>query len=652
MTTLFLDLETYSEVPIKHGVHAYAEKAEVLLVAFAVDDGPVEVWDLTPPNQASSEVANRWRELGLSNPDTTVVMHNSGFDRVVLKHALGIDIPTKRIHDTMVQALAHSLPGALGALCDVFKLPVDMTKEKDGKRLINLFCKPRPKTSKIRRATRATHPDDWDKFIEYARLDIEATRAIYNKLPRWNYSGSELALWQLDQRINDRGFRVDTELARGAVRAVEVAQSDLAARTSVATSGLVASATRRDALLKHILDAYGIALPDMQASTLERRIADPDLPEPVRELLAIRLQASTSSTSKYTSLINAVSSDGRLRGTLQFCGASRTGRWSGRTFQPQNLPRPNLKQKEIDDGIEALKAGCADLITSNVMELTSNAIRGCIVASEGRKLVVADLSNIEGRVLAWLAGERWKLDAFRAFDSGNGHDLYKLAYARSFGIAPENVSKDQRQLGKVQELALGYQGAVGAFSSMAALYGVEMPEDKVLELVKAWRKANANIVSFWYDLERTVVTVLNTGSPLQCRNLTVRKDGAWLRIVLPSGRSLCYPSARVEDGKVTYMGNNQYTRKWERLKTYGGKLVENVTQAVARDVMAANMERIETIGGYKIVLSVHDELITEAPDDAFYSPDELSKLLATNPNWAPDLPLAAGGFECYRYRKD
>ncbi|HBI8282959.1 TPA: DNA polymerase, partial [Escherichia coli] len=215
------------------------------------------------------------------------------------------------------------------------------------------------------------------------------------------------------------------------------------------TDGEVQAATQRDALIKHIVESYGVELPDMQRSTLERRIADPDLPSAVKELLAIRLQASTTSTSKYKALMKGVSHDGRLRGTLQFCGASRTGRWAGRLFQPQNLPRPSLKQEQIDEGIEALKAGCADLLFDNIMELTSSALRGCIIAPTGKKLVVSDLSNIEGRMLAWLAGEEWKLNAFREYDAGTGPDLYKLAYAKAFDIAPDDVDKHMRQIGKV-----------------------------------------------------------------------------------------------------------------------------------------------------------------------------------------------------------
>ncbi|WP_415186351.1 DNA polymerase [Serratia rubidaea] len=632
----------------------------------------------------------------------------------MLRHALQHHLPgvmaggVERWRDTMVQALAHGLPGALGALCDVLNIPQDKAKDKEGKALIQLFCKPRPKNNKLRRATRKTHPEEWRRFVAYAGNDIEAMREVHKRLPKWNYQGAELALWHRDQQINDRGVCMDVDLAEAAIIAVEQEQKRLAKRTQVMTDGEVQAATQRDALIKHIVESYGVELPDMQKSTLERRIADPDLPPAVKELLAIRLQASTTSTSKYKALMRGVSSDGRLRGTLQFCGASRTGRWAGRLFQPQNLPRPSLKQDDIAAGIEAIKAGCADLLY-DVMPLTSSAIRGCIQAPPGKKLVVSDLSNIEGRFLAWLAGEEWKLQAFRDYDTfvydANGDriwdplakdykrvgaDLYKLAYARAFNISPDDVTKHQRQIGKVMELGLGYGGGVAAFVTFALVYGLDLEElaDAALpniplniqrearswwrksvetkrtyglservfitcdSLKRLWRNAHPATVSFWSELETTVRRAI--GSPKNtfvCRRLKVRRDGAWLRIVLPSGRAICYPSPGIKDGKITYMGVNQYSRKWQRLGTYGGKLVENVTQGGSRDVLADNMPHIET-AGYDIVLTVHDEDITEAPDTPEYNAEALSALLATNPEWAEGLPLNAAGFEAYRYRKD
>lgn len=686
MATLFLDLETFCETPISAGTHRYAEKAEIMVVAFAfaLGDGPVDVIDCT---------LGSWRAglMELLHHADQVVIHNSHFDRTVLAHN-GFDLPVEKVHDTMVQALAHSLPGSLGKLCEILQIPTDQAKDKRGKALIQLFCKPRPKNMKLRRATRETHPKEWQEFLDYARLDIEAMRAVYRKLPKWNLTNGERELWELDQRINDRGVAIDMGLVQSAIAAVDRAQAGLADDARRLTDDQVQAATQRDAMLRYILEAHGIQLEDLRGSTVEQLLEDEMLPPELRELLAVRLQASTTSVSKYKALDKATSSDGRLRGTLQFCGASRTGRWAGRLFQPQNLPRPALKAEVVEQGIDALKAGCADLVFDNVMELTSSAIRGAIVAPPGKKLVVADLSNIEGRVLAWLAGEDWKVEAFRQFDQGKGHDLYKLAYARSFGIRPDEVSKDQRQIGKVQELALGYEGGVGAFLTFAAAYSIDLDamaeralpalgagliseagdaydwttkqkrntfglHDQtwvVCEAIKrAWRYAHPATREMWRDLADAARSAIGQpGKVIPCGRLRLVKQAAWLRIGLPSGRSLCYPAAQVsDDGQISYMGTNQYSRRWERLKTYGGKLVENVTQAVARDVLAHGMMEAEE-WGYEVVLSVHDELITETVDSLKFGDDQLAKIMSDGPKWADGLPLAAAGFDTHRYRKE
>lgn len=721
MTTLFLDLETYSPVPITHGTHAYAEQAEVMLFAWALDDAPVQVWDCTKNTHGVTRVPIELLEA-LEDPDVLLCAHNSHFDRTVLrlagpcKAAKAAAQQIERWRDTMVQALAHGLPGSLGELCTILRVPVDQAKDKEGRQLVHLFCKPRPfahrrtraefdskaefdawvattKAAWAGRATSATHPAEWAKFVEYARLDVEAMRVVAGKLPRWNDTEAEHELWVLDQTVNDRGVAIDVDLAEAAVRAVAREQDVLAQRCNDLTDGSVNSATRRDALLEHLLLEYGIDLPDLQKATLERRIADPDLPDALRELLRVRLAATTTSTSKYKTLVKGTSRDGRLRGTLQFCGASRTGRWAGRLFQPQNLPRPSLDQAAIDEGIELLKLDCADLLAeSSVMELTSSAVRGALIAPPGRKLVVADLANIEGRMLAWLAGESWKLRAFREFDAGRGPDLYKAAYAKAFAVAPDDVAKDQRQIGKVMELMLGYEGGVGAFLTGAATYGIDldamaesalpgMPADVIAEaesflawrqaqklgdfglshrafiacdaIKRLWRAAHPATASLWADVqESAIAAVLQPGAEVTCRRLRFKRTGTWLRVVLPSGRNLCYPGAAVgDDGKLSYLGVNQYSRKWGRLKTYGGKLVENITQAAARDVLASSMPAIEQ-AGYQIVLTVHDEVICEAPDTPEFNHAHLAGLMATNPSWAEGLPLAAAGFDAYRYRKE
>lgn len=683
MNTLFFDLETFSTVPINHGIYKYAENAEIMLFAYAINDQPAQVLDLTGQKNYSFIIEQLLAEADI------IIAHNSMFDRSVLNYN-GFKTPINKWHDTMVQAFSVSLKGGLGDLCDILDISAEHAKDKDGKKLIQLFCKPLGKNRKLDRATAQTHPQDWAKFVEYARLDVEAMREVYHRLPTWNYKGKELDLWHLDQRINDRGVCIDTDLVEKALTTIDSEKRRLAHESMQLTGGNVETTTQRDTTLKFILKQFGVELLDLQKSTVETALNDGTIPEPVKELLRNRQQASTSSTAKYKSLANAVNSDGRLRGTLQFNGASRTGRWSGRTFQPQNLPRPALSADMIDHGIELLKSGNADLLTTNLMELTSSAIRGCIVAPRGKKLVVTDLSNIEGRVQAWLAGEMWKIKAFKAYDNGTGHDLYKLAYAKSFGIKPEDVSKDQRQIGKVMELALGYQGGVNAFVSMALVYGIDLDDlaDKVYPTLPArvieksqstyewvckqngtpdmrkktwlaidglkvmWREAHANITQLWADIDNGVKNAItNQGIVYRAGKLAIRRDGIWLRIRLPSGRYLCYPNPVIKDGTIFYKGVNQYSRKWGAISSYGGKFFENICQAVARDVLAENMQGIEN-AGYQIVLTVHDEVICEAPDTPEFNADHLSQLLSTIPPWADGLPLSSGGFESYRYKKD
>ena len=756
MTILYGDLETYSEVPIKDGTHKYAESAVIMLWSYALDDGPVKVWDTGAQQVHYFEpLLGEWvtEDCGampddlfahLTDRSILVNFHNVGFDRTILRHAgsvveRNVAADISRWRCTMAQALAHSLPGGLEKLCEILDVEQDKRKLKIGKELVRLFCMPRPKNMKLRRATRQTHPEEWKRFVEYAGADIEAMRACHAKLPQWNYKGRELELFHLDAKINERGIAIDLDLAQAAVTAVDRTQRDMAEQCVELTDGEVGSTTQRDALLAHILAEHGVELPDMQASTLERRISDPDLPPVVRELLGLRLQASRNSVSKYNALIKGTSSDGRIRGTAQWCGAMRTGRWAHRLFQPGNLPRPDvaaaaewhgheiktskfLKLRSspatsdedvaafVATGVEAIKSDCVDLLFENVMAVTASAIRGAIVAPEGRKLVISDLANIEGRDAAWLAGEAWKLRAFEAYDAGTGPDLYRLAYGRAFNVDPAAVSKPQRQIGKVMELMLQYEGGVGAYLTGALTYGIdleEMAEDAYILLPadlrteaegflkwcrdekrntfglsdkafvvcdafkRGWRRGHPAISGYWGELADTVRQAIgNPGVTLTCRKLKIRRDGAWLRIGLPSGRALCYPAPEVDaGGQISYMGINQYSRQWQRLKTYGGKLFENVCQAVARDVMAHNMPAIHGLtwenggwvshegeddytGGYQITLTVHDEIITEAPDEPEYNPDHLGSLLAAVPPWATGMPLAAGGFEDYRYRKD
>lgn len=1001
--TLWLDTETFNETPITYGTYRYAENARVDIVSYAIDDGPVQVLDMT-----LDDPHDVWLLQDLLANARRIIAHNAMFDRAVLRLGnLKIEVPTKKWRCSMVKALLHGLPGGLDKLCGILNVPQDLAKMKEGKALMMLFCKPQGKNRKIRIADRTTHPEERAKYLDYAKHDISAMREVWARLPSWNYGEEkggalERDLWHLDQEINDRGVRIDLPLVHAAIRATDDEQARLKARTQELTGfdaetgeGLE-SATKRDKMLEFILEDYGVGLADLTKATVAKLLEEDDLPPGLTELLRLRQQASTSSTAKYNAFARGCNSDGYLRGMLQFSGASRTRRDAGRTVQLQNLPsRGLLKQKEIEFGIQAMMAQAEDLVFDDVMKLTASTIRSVIIAPEGQKLVVADLANIEGRDLAWLAGESWKLQAFRDYDTflldengqkifdgkddfeRMGPDLYKLAYAKAFGISPRDVDKVQRSIGKVMELACfsaetkvltdsgvkdivevstsdllwdgvawvahkglvernvrrtvnvdginltpdhlilingiwtpakelvlsekilslalatgsanlpspastsvqgedarmcgravravlrsvgyisttfaegllrvvmpaqkkpllsgeknttgtptsspiqatelgcligfrpvstgattkttrgtqttevgefsclsrgektvgafsltlrrlmagmlrtwnsiastlikatnrgtsdslpdmktastkepsgsypnaseslrpvfdimnsgprnrftvvsnsgyliahncGYAGGIHAFVTFALGYQINLddmadrawdtlPADVVAEaedfldwmekqkrtfplsrkaattcevFKRLWRNAHPMTVKLWDEAKQGFVKATrNPGVTYSYRGLKFRRDGAWLRIQIPSGRCLCYPHPEVDDnGQCSYMGVNQFTRKWCRIKTHGGKLVENLTQSNSRDVLFDRMMAIEE-AGYAIRMRVHDELITTAPDTDEYSSDELARLMSINPDWATGLPLAAAGFESYRYRK-
>lgn len=682
---IWLDLETFSAEPISSGVYKYAETARILLCAYAFDDAPALVYDATSGEPWPVELLRR-----LADPSEVIVAHNSNFDRTVLRRYLPPVGDPARWRDTMICAYSLSLPGSLADLCELCRLPVDKAKDADGKRLIRLFCRPQLDGSVLSGADR---PDDWARFVNYCRLDVEAMRSVYYKLPQQLLPSDVVwSEWQIDQRINDRGMQIDLELVRAASAAAAAAKEAADQTVARLTEGRAQSIGELDKLLEFCLHECGYSLPDMQRSTLEARLNDPALPPVVRDLLSARLSAGKASVKKYDALLACTNTDGRLRGCLQFMGAVRTGRWTGRLFQPQNLPRGTMSPEEVEEGIAALKSGLASVLYTDVTALVSNCLRAAICARPGHKLVVADLSNIEGRVLAWLAGEGWKLEAFRAYDAGKGPDLYKVAYGRAFGIAPEDVSKKQRQIGKVMELAMGYQGGVGAFSTFARGYGVDLSEmarhvrescapadwlsasqafarlggssdlgaDEwtACEVIKRlWRRAHPAITGFWADVDSAVKQVLAGLTPYaSAGRVSFRRCGTYLVATLPSGRPVCYPAARLP-GEASggcafeYYGQIQATRRWSYIRTYAGKIVENLTQACARDVLASSLPAAEA-AGYKTVLSVHDELITEVPDDPRFSAAGLAAIMSSVPSWAEGLPLSAAGFAAYRYKKD
>lgn len=690
--TLFIDLETYNDTPITYGSFKYAETAEVCLFAYAFNDEPVKVWDLTTGDPMPPDLRGH-----ILNPETILVAHNVMFDRTVLmRYHKAFEDPA-RWRCTMIAAYMHGLPGALGDLSALFRLPEDKAKMKEGKDLVQLFCKPRPRNQKLRRATRITHPQEWKKYVSYAGNDIEAMRALIKMIPKRNNFEREIGYQIWDRQCNDRGFKIDKELVERALDVIAEEQKRLKQETKDITGGALDSTSRRDAFLQVLLEHYGVKLPDSKAATIERRINDDRLPAAVRELLRNRLQTSSTSVAKYKRLSRTVSHDWRLRGCFQLAGAFRTGRDAGRNFQPQNLPRPTIDEDLIEDGIQAIINRDIDVLFDDVMAVCSSVLRGTIIADEGKKLCVSDLSNIEGRVQARIAGEKWKLKAFADYDAGVGPDLYALAYSKMFNVTPDEVMANKkeggnwRQIGKTSELAGGFGGGVGSFVTFATAFRLNLNElaDAAYDLIplrilgeaqnfwqwavetgrtlgleektfvvmdsfkRQWREAHPNIVKIWGQLENAVrAAAWHPGDEFDVNGIKIFRRSTWLFIRLHSGRHLCYPNIRVEDsGQISFIGVNQYTRKIERIKTYGGKLFENCVQGDARDVLFHNVPEIEN-SGYPVILRIHDEFVTEPVDSDEYSCHELSRIMSTVPPWAEGMPLSAAGFEGYRYRKD
>lgn len=471
---LYLDFETYCDIDLKKvGSYAYAEHptTEVLICTYAFDDAPVQVWDCTDGSDMPGDLHRALRRLVKPNRRIKMVWHNgSMFDRLIMKHCWGFDIPVSNTIDTMIWAFRHALPGSLDALCEVLGVSADNAKDKRGKALIQRFSKPTPKNYKIRRYTAETHPDEWALFIRYAVSDITAMREVFHKLPRWGNSEFEDRVLELDQLINDRGFKVDVALAEAAIEAVEKHKAQLQEEAQRKYGG---SLTGKDFLpiLRELAPAHRIH--NAQKSTLNDLLADEDLPDDARTIIEMRLGAASTASTKYNPLLLGRSSDDRRRGCLQYGGAKRTLRWAGKGFQPQNLARGYYHDDELDKGISALLKGRAHR-RFDVAKLTASTVRSCIIPEAGNKFVVADYSNVEGRGLAWLAGEETALDTFRA-----GLDIYCVTAGKMFGMDPDDIKKnfkEIRQIGKACELGLGYEGGVGAFVTFAKNLGLDLIE--------------------------------------------------------------------------------------------------------------------------------------------------------------------------------
>lgn len=704
MSLLYLDRETFGELELPDvGAYQYAQSAHDLMIAYAIDEAEPRVWDCTA-EEMHDELYYAMEEAD------EVWAHNAAFDRTIHNGPKQLRLPRialERWRCSMALALSHALPGKLDSLCDVLEVPSDLAKLKDGKKLLNLFTKPQPANRKIRIATRETHPDEWARFKEYAANDITAMRECMRRMPRWNWDASAVAEWHLDQRINDRGFATDRELCEAGANAAVVEKERIGVRFRELTRRVVDRPSQREQFKAYLNEQFGLGLDNTRGETFQQEMKDPSMDERCRELMELAIASNKTSTAKYAALRPAIGADGRFRGGLQFAGASRTRRWAGRLFQPQNLPSRGLPAAEVvEDYIDHLKAGVHDLFHSDLMLLGAASLRGLVVPSPGHKLAVADLSNIEGRVLAWLAGEKWKLQAFREYDAGTGPDLYNVTAVSIIGGDPWKVEKKNRNVfGKVPDLASGYQGGVAGYQTFAKAYGVRMadywptiqkmiaashvakarenldnwgyPQLESLEISEtewlasetcklAWRDRHPATVKLWYALQDAGINAINewgkvftVGQFLKLRCVT-HKGKRWLVVLLPSGRHLTYFEPHLMPGNkgkktIAYWGEaseeGKTTRQWIRVFTHGGKMTGNCCQTVARDILVPSLAEAER-RGYLPILSVHDEALTETPDTDDFSADELVRILSTNPAWTPGLPLAAAGFEAYRYKKD
>jgi DNA polymerase bacteriophage-type len=692
---LHLDYETRSTVDLKKtGQYAYAEgdTTDVWMAGYAFDDEPVSLW--LPGQPCPPRIVDHVQKGRI------VYAHNAPFERAITRHVMPIygwpQIPIRQWRCTMAMALAMSLPGSLENAAAAIGL--DATKDMDGHRLMIRMAKPRRRDDNGN-IVWWDDPDRVRRLGEYCKQDVVVERMLHKRL--LPLSAIEQELWFLDQEINDRGVHVDSEFCEAALAVVRQVTAAANEQMRHVTDGEVSACSNTNQLHAW-LKARGVDSDSISKGDLTEILARPDLPGDVLEAIHLRLNFNKASVKKIQALLNARSQDGNARGLLQFHAAS-TGRWAGRRFQPQNIKRPEIEEdEEMERAIAAVASGKATVVQDTfpkraVLSVVGDCVRSMVTAKPGNRLLAADFSNIEGRGIAWLAGEEWKLEAFREFDRGEGPDLYKVAAGKTFGVDASAIDKPKRQVGKVQELAFGYQGGAGAYRKMAVGMGIDMGavakivldnidpdlvdyardawkdwpkvmtsgwiEDEwvaVTSLVRGWRNAHSNIEQFWKDLESAAIeAIMHPGSVTAAgKYIRFKVSGSFLFMRLPSGRVLCYPYPSLREVKTQFgnvkltaftKGIDAYTRKWGDNAMYGGLWSENATQAIARCCLSDGMFRVEK-AGYPIVLHVHDELVAELPfgeGDA----QEFFDCMAVVPDWAPGFPIAVAGWEGVRYRK-
>lgn len=645
MSILAIDIETYSDIDlVKCGVYAYTDSPdfEILLFGYAFDDDPVEVVDLASGERLPERVMS-----ALTDDAVIKVAFNAQFERVCLSRHLSRTLSPDSWQCTAVQASMLALPLSLEGVGRV--LGLEEQKLTEGKELIKYFsvpCKPTKANGGRTRNLPADAPDKWRMYIAYNKRDVEVEREIRRKLHAFPIPPLELQFYHMDQRINDRGVLVDLEMVSHAVEC-DLGYKEQVTKRAYELTGL--ENPNSVAQVKGWLSERGVEVDSLNKKAVKGLMEETD--GEVLEILKLRLRMSKTSVKKYEAIQRSVCSDGRVHGLLQFYGANRTGRWAGRLVQVQNLPQNHLPDLALARSL--VKGGFyeeIELLFDSTPDVLSELIRTAFVPKPGCRFIVSDFSAIEARVLAWLAGEQWRLDTF-----AEGGDIYCASASQMFGVPVEKhgVNGHLRQKGKISELALGYGGAVGALTSMGAL-DMGLTEEELPGLVNSWRGANPNIVQFWWEVDAAAMKAVREKTTTRVGRITFGYRSGILFVQLPSGRQLAYVKPRIRMNKfdregLSYEGVGE-SKKWMRIETYGPKLVENIVQATARDLLALAMLRLSE-RGFSIVMHIHDEAVVEVPEGES-SVEEISTLMAIAPDWAEDLPLRADGYECEFYKKD
>lgn len=657
MKHLSIDIETYSSVDIKKsGMYKYAlsDDFQILLFAYSIDFGEVKIIDL-----AKGEILPEVIIQALDDKNIIKHAYNAPFEWWCLNQA-GYKTSIEQWRDTMFHGLYCGYTAGLGATGTAIGLPQDKKKDTTGKALIKLFCVPCKSTKKNGgRLRNLPHhePEKWELFKNYCIQDVVTETEIYKRLSNFPVPQEEQDLWVLDQKINAYGVKIDTELVRGALNINNVITAELTEEAVQITK--LDNPNSAAQLGKWLKEKTGQDIENLQKGTVSELIGSLEDKEAVR-VLEIRQELAKTSIKKYVAMEEAICPDGRIRGLLQFYGANRTGRWAGRLVQVQNLPRNYLET--LDYAREIVKSQDADflkLVYGNVSDTLSQLIRTAFIPSEGHKFVVADFSAIEARVIAWLAGEQWRQEVFATHGK-----IYEASASQMFGVPIELIKKGNpeyalRQKGKVAELALGYGGSSGALIAMGAL-DMGLEEKELPDVVRRWRNANKRITDLWYGIENAVIKLMETGETQGLKGIVFSREidliygQDFLTIKLPSGRKLFYPKPHLKENRfgsnaLHYFGVNQTTKKWEVQETYGGKLVENIVQAISRDCLAVTLKRLEA-EGLQTVMHIHDEAVIDADPNADL--DKVCELMGQPIEWAPGLLLKAAGFESSYYMKD